>query len=75
MLALRFAQMASKHGLWFTACDCLRCAHHWVSKLSRPARCPHCTSPQWDKPRTRETRKSNLELQREAVAKRKASVE
>lgn len=33
---------------------CQRCGHTWVGRITkRPARCPACKSPYWDKPKRR----------------------
>ena len=41
---------------------CLRCNWEWWSRVEKPARCPHCNSPYWDKERVRPVRASVSEL-------------
>ncbi len=30
---------------------CLRCGYQWFPRAAHPAKCPHCRSVAWDKPR------------------------
>lgn len=29
---------------------CLRCGYQWSPKVARPAQCPRCKQPEWDRP-------------------------
>ena len=30
--------------------ECERCKHKWVPRMKKPAVCPNCHSPYWNKP-------------------------
>ena len=37
---------------------CYRCCHEWISRdKNKPAVCPKCKSPYWDKPKNRFVKK------------------
>jgi len=47
--------------------QCLRCNHKWVPREeNQPKVCPKCKSPYWNTPR-----RSELELARESLKKRR----
>jgi len=41
--------------MWQLTCE--RCGHKWETRLRDPRVCPHCHSPYWNRPRTREVKK------------------
>jgi len=45
------------HNVLILGNKCYRCGHKWVQREEeRPAVCPRCKSPYWDKPKTKFTK-------------------
>lgn len=49
------------HNVFILGNVCYRCKHKWVqrNKNEKPAVCPKCKSPYWDKPKSKSTRLKN----------------
>ena len=42
------------HNVLIIGNKCFRCEHKWIPREEeRPAVCPRCKSPYWDKPKTK----------------------
>ena len=50
----------SGHNILIKGNKCYRCCHEWISReMKKPAVCPKCKSPYWDKPKTKVFKKVN----------------
>jgi predicted Zn-ribbon and HTH transcriptional regulator len=48
------AKEDSGHNVLILGNKCFRCGHIWVQREEeKPAVCPKCKSPYWDKPKTK----------------------
>ena len=50
-------EVNSGHNILIKGNKCYRCCHEWISRdKNKPAVCPKCKSPYWDKPKNKFTK-------------------